>query len=243
MASGVEQTTVVSRRHSSRFNFSQTDWVGVGQSSQGRIRDISWGHCILSATLCKKLGIFRCWQRFTDNVTFLHMNDVREEMVALLPRLRRFAHGLTANREDADDLVQEACERALGRLDQWQVGTRLDSWMYRIIQNLWYDRLRSRKVRGEQMDEQVLESQADENAHRLPEVRDTFAQVSGLLDRLKPEQREVLMLVCVESYSYQEAADILQIPVGTVMSRLSRARLQLHEDMKKPLKHASKEAS
>lgn len=171
------------------------------------------------------------------------MTDVREEMVALLPRLRRFAHGLAANRYDADDLVQEACERALGRLEQWQAGTRLDSWMYRIIQNLWYDRLRSRKVRGEQVDEQVLELQADENAHRLPEVRDTFAQISGLLDRLKPEQREVLMLVCVESYSYQEAADILQIPVGTVMSRLSRARLQLHEDMKKPMKHTSKERS
>ncbi len=169
------------------------------------------------------------------------MTDVREEMVALLPRLRRFAHGLAANRDDADDLVQEACERALVRLDQWEGGTRLDSWMYKIIQNLWYDRLRSRKVRGEQVDEDELALQADENAHRLPEVRDTFAQVSGLLDRLKPEQREVLMLVCVESYSYQEAADILQIPVGTVMSRLSRARLQLHEDMKKPVKHAPKE--
>lgn len=169
------------------------------------------------------------------------MTDVREEMVALLPRLRRFAHGLAANRDDADDLVQEACERALVRLDQWESGTRLDSWMYKIIQNLWYDRLRSRKVRGEQVDEDELALQADENAHRLPEVRDTFAQVSGLLDRLKPEQREVLMLVCVESYSYQEAADILQIPVGTVMSRLSRARLQLHEDMKKPVKHAPKE--
>lgn len=170
------------------------------------------------------------------------MTDVREEMVALLPRLRRFAHGLAANRDDADDLVQEACERALVRLDQWESGTRLDSWMYKIIQNLWYDRLRSRKVRGEQVDEDELALQADENAHRLPEVRDTFAQVSGLLDRLKPEQREVLMLICVESYSYQEAADILQIPVGTVMSRLSRARLQLHEDMKKPVKHAPKEA-
>lgn len=169
------------------------------------------------------------------------MTDVREEMVALLPRLRRFAHGLAANRDDADDLVQEACERALVRLDQWEDGTRLDSWMYKIIQNLWYDRLRSRKVRGEQVDEDELALQADENAHRLPEVRDTFAQVSGLLDRLKPEQREVLILVCVESYSYQEAADILQIPVGTVMSRLSRARLQLHEDMKKPVKHAPKE--
>lgn len=160
------------------------------------------------------------------------MTDVHEELVALLPRLRRFAHGLANNRDDADDLVQEACERALGRLDQWQAGTRLDSWMYRIVQNLWFDRLRSRKVRGEQVDEEVLGLQADENAHRLPEVRNTFARVAEMFERLKPEHREVMVLVCVESLSYQEAAEVLGIPVGTVMSRLSRARLQLQEDMK-----------
>ena len=162
------------------------------------------------------------------------MNDFREELVELLPRLRRFAYGLAGHREDADDLVQSACERALERVDQWTPGTRLDSWMFRIIQNLWFDRLRSRKVRGEQHDETALEHQTDEHAHRLPEVRDTFAHVSAQLDALRPEHREVLMLVCVEDHSYKEAAEILQIPVGTVMSRLARARLQLHDNLHLP---------
>jgi len=162
------------------------------------------------------------------------MNDFREELVELLPRLRRFAYGLAAHREDADDLVQAACERALERVDQWTPGTRLDSWMFRIIQNLWFDRLRSRKVRGEQHDESALAHQTDENAHRVVEVRDTFAHVSAQLDALKPEHREVLMLVCVEEYSYKDAAELLQIPVGTVMSRLARARLQLQDNLRSP---------
>lgn len=157
------------------------------------------------------------------------MSDVREELVALLPRLRRFAHGLTSQRQDADDLVQEACERALSRTELWTPGTRLDSWMYRIIQNLWYDRLRSRRVRGETVDENVLEQQADEHAHHLPERRDAVNEVSRRLQALRPEHREVVMLVCVEELSYKEAADILQVPIGTVMSRLARARLLLQE--------------
>ena len=156
------------------------------------------------------------------------MTDVRNEMVALLPRLRRFAQGLAGNRDDADDLVQEACERALERLDQWEEGTRLDSWMYRIVQNLWFDRVRGRKVRGEQVDEEALEHHADQQAHRLPEVRSTMAQVLACMDHLSLEHRELVMLVCVEECSYKEAAEILNIPLGTVMSRLTRARLQLH---------------
>lgn len=158
------------------------------------------------------------------------MSDVREELVALLPRLRRFAHGLSGQREDADDLVQEACERALSRSELWTPGTRLDSWMYRIIQNLWFDRLRSRRVRGEVVDEEVLDQQADEQAHLLPERRQAVAEVSRRLQALRPEHREVLLLVCVEELSYKEAADVLQIPVGTVMSRLARARAQLQEE-------------
>lgn len=158
------------------------------------------------------------------------MSDVREELVALLPRLRRFAHGLTGQREDADDLVQSACERALSRSELWTPGTRLDSWMYRIIQNLWYDRLRGRRVRAEVVDEELLDQQADEQAHHLPERRQAVAEVSRRLQALRPEHREVVMLVCVEEHSYKEAADILQIPVGTVMSRLARARLQLQEE-------------
>jgi RNA polymerase sigma-70 factor, ECF subfamily len=157
------------------------------------------------------------------------MNDFREELVQLLPRLRRFAYGLSGQRDDADDLVQAACERALERSDQWEPGTRLDSWMYRIIQNLWFDRLRSRKVRGDPVDMEDIEPQADEHAHRAPELRSDLARVSDALQQLRPEHRELLMLVCVEELSYKEAAELLQIPMGTVMSRLARARLALHE--------------
>jgi len=157
------------------------------------------------------------------------MNEIREELVALLPRLRRFAYGLSGQRDDADDLVQAACERALERSDQWEPGTRLDSWMYRIIQNLWFDRLRSRKVRGDLVDIEAIEPRADEHAHRAPELRSDLARVSDALQQLRPEHRELLMLVCVEELSYKEAAELLQIPMGTVMSRLARARLALHE--------------
>lgn len=157
------------------------------------------------------------------------MIDVREELVALLPRMRRFAYGLSGNRDDADDLVQAACERALERSEQWTPGSRLDSWIYRIIQNLWLDRLRSRKLRGDPVDVETLEPQADENAHRQPEVRSDMARVAAALDQLKPEHRELIMLICVEELSYKDAAQALQIPLGTVMSRLARARLQLHE--------------
>jgi len=155
------------------------------------------------------------------------MIDVREELVALLPRMRRFAYGLSGNRDDADDLVQAACERALERSEQWTPGSRLDSWIYRIIQNLWFDRLRSRKLRGDPVDVETQEPQADENAHRQPEVRSDMARVAAALDQLKPEHRELILLICVEELSYKDAAQVLQIPLGTVMSRLARARLQL----------------
>jgi RNA polymerase sigma-70 factor (ECF subfamily) len=160
------------------------------------------------------------------------MSDVREELVRLLPQLRRFAYGLAGNRDDADDLVQAACERALERIDQWEPGTRLDSWMYKIVQNLWFDRLRSRKLRGVAVDTETLEPQADEHAHRAPELRSDLSRVSDALQHLRPEHRELLLLVCVEELSYKEAAELLGIPMGTVMSRLARARLQLQEHLR-----------
>ena len=78
--------------------------------------------------------------------------DVRAQLIALLPRLRRFALGLTGSRDDADDLVQAACERALNRLHQWEPDTRLDSWMFRIVKTIWIDQWRSQKARGEHVD-------------------------------------------------------------------------------------------
>lgn len=153
---------------------------------------------------------------------------VRDELVALLPRLRRFAIGLAGNLDDADDLVQGACERALARIGQWQPGTRLDSWMYRIIQNLWIDRGRRHQLRGDPVDPAELPQLADTQAHRLPELNSTLDRVLAALGELPPEQREVMLLVGVGEHSYREAAEQLGLPVGTVMSRLARARLRLH---------------
>lgn len=152
---------------------------------------------------------------------------VLTEMVALLPRLRRFACGLTGSLADADDLVQGACLKALDRIEQWRPGTRLDSWMFRILQNLWIDQLRERRGREVAMDPEDLAERAVGDAARENDARIALSEVRREVAKLPPEQRAVLMLVSVEGVSYKEAAEILEIPIGTVMSRLARARLAL----------------
>ena len=152
--------------------------------------------------------------------------EVRTELVSLLPRLRRFAYGLTGSLEDGDDLVQSACERALARIDQFQPGTRLDSWMYRIMQNIRIDQRRSQQSRREFASEPAdLEDLVVADARQELDSRLTLGAVRSAVADLSEDQRAVLLLVCVEGQSYKQAAETLQIPVGTVMSRLARARL------------------
>jgi len=154
--------------------------------------------------------------------------QLRAELVGLLPRLRRFAYGLTGSLEDGDDLVQGACERALRRLDQFQPGTRFDSWMYRIVQNLWIDQRRARQVRPEAgMEPADLEALAVGDAERELDARLALTNVQRAVKKLPDEQRTILLLVCVEGLSYKAAAEVLEIPLGTVMSRLARARLAI----------------
>lgn len=150
--------------------------------------------------------------------------DIRSKMIELLPRLRRFAYALTRNLELADDLVQDTCERALARADQWQAGTRLDSWMYRIAQNIWFDAGRAAKVRGEQADIEDISDLAGSDGRSVTESRLTLASVFSAMEKLPRDQQVLVALVCVDGLSYKEAADSLQLPIGTVMSRLSRAR-------------------
>ncbi|MGH7046223.1 MAG: RNA polymerase sigma factor [Stellaceae bacterium] len=149
-----------------------------------------------------------------------------DQLIAILPRLRRFARGLTGSASEADDLVQAACERALARRHQFQEGTRFDSWMFRIVQTIWIDQLRSRQVRKEDaaLSEERLGS--DEPVRRA-EARLALSEVRSALDHLPPEQRAVLLLVTVDGLSYKEAAEIVQVPIGTIMSRLARARMAL----------------
>jgi RNA polymerase sigma-70 factor (ECF subfamily) len=149
-----------------------------------------------------------------------------EQLVASLPRLRRFARGLSGTAAQADDLVQSACERALSRRHQFQEGTRFDSWMFRIVQTLWIDHLRNRDVRKEEPEGEDDRLGSDEPVRRV-EARLALEEVRRAAARLPPEQRAALMLVTVDGFSYKEAAEIAQVPVGTIMSRLARARVAL----------------
>jgi RNA polymerase sigma-70 factor (ECF subfamily) len=161
-------------------------------------------------------------------------DEIRDRMVAVLPRLRRFAHALTGNSEQADDLVQDACLRALSRIDLWQPGTRLDSWMYRIAQNIWLDRLRANKVRGETVELDATEGIAGSDGRVVTESELTLQAVAAAMGQLPPEQRATVALVCIEGASYKEAAEISGVPVGTVMSRLARARRTLNTIVNQP---------
>lgn len=149
-----------------------------------------------------------------------------DQLIALLPRLRRFARGLAGSVAEADDLVQAACERALTRAHQFQEGTRFDSWMFRIVQTIWIDQLRARNIRKEGKEDDGLHIGTDESMRRA-EARLALDEVRTALGELPAEQRAALMLVTVEGLSYKEAAEIAEVPVGTIMSRLARARVAL----------------
>jgi RNA polymerase sigma factor (sigma-70 family) len=143
------------------------------------------------------------------------------QIAALLPRLRRFARTITFNREDADDLVQIAVERALNRSDQWEVGTRLDSWIFRIMKNAWIDEVRTRIRRDkvfapEQEGEHVGDDYAEAHQQRMA--------IQKAISLLSEDHRIVIGLVLVDGLPYKEAAEVLEIPMGTLTSRLARAR-------------------
>ncbi|MGH7117221.1 MAG: RNA polymerase sigma factor [Stellaceae bacterium] len=167
-----------------------------------------------------------------------------DQLIAVLPRLRRFARGLTGSAVEADDLVQAACERALARRHQFQEGTRFDSWMFRIVQTIWIDQIRSRQVRKE--DGSIAEERlgSDEPVRRV-EARLALSEVRRAVERLPPDQRAVLVLVTVDGLSYKEAAEVVQVPVGTIMSRLARARvaLQLQLEAGGPVRRSRKDAA
>jgi RNA polymerase sigma-70 factor, ECF subfamily len=155
-------------------------------------------------------------------------NDVGREITQLLPRLRRFAYALTGDPDKGDDLVQEGCARAFGHLDQWQAGTRLDSWMYRIVHNIWRDHDRAQRVRGIPTNLDSAPELRGQDGREVIEFRLTLNRVLKALEDLPPEQHVLISLVCFEGLSYQEAASVLGIPVGTVTSRLVRGRQALY---------------
>ena len=150
--------------------------------------------------------------------------QVRDEIVGLLPRLRRFARTVAGNADDADDLVQIAVERALKRLDQYEPGTRLDCWLFSVLKNAWIDEVRARTRRGRVLAPAEAGENVGEDARAGVEARLEMRAVEKAMQELPDEQRLAIGLVCVEGLSYREAAAALDVPIGTLTSRLARGR-------------------
>jgi RNA polymerase sigma-70 factor (ECF subfamily) len=158
--------------------------------------------------------------------------DVRDQLMDHVPRLRRYSRALIRNHDLADDLVQDTLQRALQRLEQFERDTDLRAWLFTIMHNLFANQRRHASMHAVHVsvdDEGVPETEfavAANQTHRL-EVRD----LDAALQMLSVEQRQVVLLVGLEEMSYTDAAFALNIPVGTVMSRLSRGRERLRELM------------
>lgn len=151
------------------------------------------------------------------------MSDHESLITQHIPRLRRYARALTGDRSAADDLVQDTLERALSRFHLWRQGSDLRAWLFTIMHNIYVNQARSR---ARHPHETLDETAADALHARDPdwvELRD----IDDALSRLPGEQRAVLLLVGLEQFTYEEAARMLDIPLGTVMSRLSRGRERL----------------
>jgi RNA polymerase sigma-70 factor (ECF subfamily) len=151
-----------------------------------------------------------------------------EELSALLPRLRRFAHALSRNSADADDLTQMTIERALRSKDQWRPGTHLHSWACTIMRNLWIDTVRSRS-RKEAFEAPAVEVEKVADGGGSLEASVELNRVMAAMQKLPEEQREIVALILVEGFGYREASEMLQLPIGTVSSRLVRGRTALLE--------------
>jgi RNA polymerase sigma-70 factor (ECF subfamily) len=152
----------------------------------------------------------------------------REELAQMVPRLRGFARSYCGSAADADDAVQLTCERALNRWQQWSGEGSLEHWLFKILINAWRDECRSRRVRAaSDVECEDLVQGCEESALEALYLDQVRAEIMKLPDG----QREVLLLVAGEGLSYRETSDLLGIPVGTVMSRLSRARQALIETL------------
>lgn len=155
------------------------------------------------------------------------MNHLHGQMLDHLPRLRRFARALTGDVADADDLVQATVEKALRSVASFREGTRMDSWMFKIAQNLWIDQKRSADRKGVSVGLEDAVGLVGEDGRKTVERNRLLADVRAAIAELPEPQRLVVAYVLVDGQSYKEAAGHIGIPVGTLMSRLSRARKAL----------------
>ena len=154
--------------------------------------------------------------------------DDAADIATHIPRLRRYARALTGDRTNAEDLVQDTLERAWRRLSLWRSGSDLRAWLFTIMHNIFVNQLRG----GSQRQNQATELAASDFSVAAPqEDRLILRDLNKALGNLSHDQREVVLLIGLEQMSYEEAAKVLDIPVGTVMSRLSRGREQLRAMM------------
>ncbi len=160
-----------------------------------------------------------------------NLTDWHDELVLLIPRVRRFALTLTGSAHDADDLVQATVEKALVKREQFTPGTNLRGWLFRICRNLWIDEWRGPRGKTDEWDAENADHVQTIDGERVTSGVLELAEVTAAMNTLGDDKREVLALVAVEGYSYKEVSEILDIPVGTVMSRLARARQALADQL------------
>lgn len=153
----------------------------------------------------------------------------RHEMLSLLPRLRRLAIALTGSSEAGDDLVQATYEQAIRHIDKWQPGSRLDRWMFQIARNINLNNLRHLKVRGPAVDPMELDNHHSHDGQRAVEAKVTLERVRAYIDALPEEQRSILLLICVEGFTYAEVSQMLDMPISTIATRLGRLQIALKE--------------
>jgi RNA polymerase sigma-70 factor, ECF subfamily len=158
-------------------------------------------------------------------------DELQTQLPHLMPRLWRFALRLTRSAADAEDLMQRSCLRALEKRAQWRPDSALLSWLFAIMHTVWLNELRSAQRRREGGFASGLEPDEFEDTSRAgdPEYQLMCKQIVQAVSALPEAQRVVMVLVAVEGFSYREAAQIMDVPIGTVMSRLSRARMTIGE--------------
>lgn len=151
------------------------------------------------------------------------MSNIDAIMTEQIPRLRRYARALTGDRINADDLVQDTLERAWSKLHLWQRGSDMRAWMFSIMHNTFINQVRKNRIDTMEMDDGALEVPIRATQEDGLHMRD----LATAIGKLPVEYREVVLLIGLEQMSYEEVAQVLSIPMGTVMSRLSRGREKL----------------
>jgi RNA polymerase sigma-70 factor (ECF subfamily) len=160
------------------------------------------------------------------------MADIRTLMLEQIPHLRRYARALVRDVDKADDLVHDCLVRAISRADQWQRGTNLRAWLFTILYNNFISDVRRYAVRPRVVanEEQVVNL----SVRATQEAAIELSELKGAIEGLPYEQRITILLICLEGMSYEEAADVMGVPIGTVRSRLSRARTALRHSTSGP---------